>query len=230
MFIWLAFIASAAFAVFEHRELTKKIRASTGRHKQLARCKLVLLWLLPILMLIGAAASQWGADKADREIASLQSDLKKSKAILEETKNLATRPEYKSLKPELRDQILRGLKEMRKSVAGQKMVFFVGFEKGNLGRARLAEELSGLFKDAELETKYEGAGIYGPESFDTPVRVFMNLNGPGERIYRSMEQPLSRFFTSGIVPLGNPSTSTNEMHFQIMGTPAFLPDGSVIFE
>jgi hypothetical protein len=81
-FIWLGLFASGAFALFENGKLREEIKASTGRRKQFARFKLFLLWSLPIIAFIGAAASQWGSEKADREIASLKTNLKESNAAL----------------------------------------------------------------------------------------------------------------------------------------------------
>ena len=83
LFILVGFIASGVFALFEHGKLKEEIDASTGKRKHFARFKLYLLWSVPIIALISAAASQWGAEKADRKIASLESNLKTSTAVLE---------------------------------------------------------------------------------------------------------------------------------------------------
>ena len=75
LLIWIGFFASGAFALFEHGDLMEKLRASTGKRKYFYRLKLCLLWSLPIIALLAAAASQWGSDKADRKIKSLETDL-----------------------------------------------------------------------------------------------------------------------------------------------------------
>ena len=69
--IWLTFVFAVLYALHDHRELSQKVRETTGKEQQAARRKRSVLWCLPILALVGAAVAQWGSDKADKEIATL---------------------------------------------------------------------------------------------------------------------------------------------------------------
>src|ERR1035441_7027104 len=82
LIIWVVFVASVMFALFDIQKLKEEIHTSTGNRKRVARFKLFLVLSLPIITFIAAEASQWGSEKADRNIASLQSELTKSNAIL----------------------------------------------------------------------------------------------------------------------------------------------------
>ena len=62
------------------------------------------------------------------------------------------------------------------------------------------------------------------------TRVFVHLESPAQALYHATAPAISRLLTSGVVGLGNPNTDTNEVVVQILGIPAFLPDGSVIFQ
>jgi hypothetical protein len=83
-FIWPTFFGTVALALFEHRKLKEDVDAASGRQKTIAQWKLALLWALPVLSLIAAAASQWGSEGAERKIGALESDLLREKTNVAE--------------------------------------------------------------------------------------------------------------------------------------------------
>ena len=175
-------------------------------------------------------------DPIERKAKEIYPELESSAAIaklakdLEDTRNLATRAEFKPLTQQLKAEVVNRLKTVQEGFAAEKITFVVSYLHGSIAREKLAQELTSLMEESGMQVKFDGSKQYMVESFETPVRVFLNLSGGGEKLYRGTEQAISRFLTSGLVPLGNPSGATNEIVVQIMGTPAFLPDGSVIFE
>jgi hypothetical protein len=177
-------------------------------------------------------------DPVERKAKELYPDLEASAAIsklakdLEDVRNLATRVEFKPLSVELRKQVLADLNQVHQLSAGEKVRFVIGYEHGSEGRAKLAEELAKLLKESGMSVVFQGAGEYSTvgQSFETPVRVFVHLDSPAQNLYHGTAPAISRLLTSGVVGLGNPNTDTNEVVVQILGIPAFLPDGSVIFQ
>jgi hypothetical protein len=175
-------------------------------------------------------------DPVERKAKQIYPELESSAAIaklakdLEDTRNLATRAEFKPLTEKLKAQIVSRLKATREVLRPEQITFVISYEHGSLGRAKLAQELTSLMQEAGIRTRFDGAGHFMVEPFETPVRVLINLSGGGEKLYRATEQTISRLLTSGLVPLGYPAGATNEIRVQILGTPAFLPDGTVIFE
>ena len=188
--------------------------------------------------ILAAENNRWKLlmDPVERKAKEIYPELESSAAIaklakdLEDTRNLATRAEFKPLTPQLKAQVVSRLKGVQEAFRAEKITFVVSYQHGSLGRSKLAQELTSLMEESGVPVRLEGSAQYRVESFDTPVRVLINLSGGGEKLYRATEQAISRFLTSGLVALGNPTSATNEIVVQIMGTPAFLPDGSVIFE
>jgi hypothetical protein len=173
----------------------------------------------------------------ERKAKELYPELETSAAVaklakdLDDTRNLATRGQFKPLSTELRGRIVDELKLIQPEMMAEKIKVSVACNAGNISRYKLAQELGEVLKESGLAADFRGSGDYMSENFETPVRVFVSSQGSPklESLWKKTVQGISPFLNSGVVPIWNPAT-TNEIAFQIMGTPGFLPNGSVIFE
>jgi hypothetical protein len=82
VFVWInVVLAFCLLFLYDHRELSEKIKNATGKHKTRLWLRRLLLWSVPIAAFIAAVISQLGSDIADAKISSLGTDLQTAKTV-----------------------------------------------------------------------------------------------------------------------------------------------------
>lgn len=72
LLLWVTFGASALYSLFDFRDTLDDIRKETGWGKRIAKLKLIMLCVIPIILLLAALGTQWASDKSEEKLARLE--------------------------------------------------------------------------------------------------------------------------------------------------------------
>jgi len=144
---------------------------------------------------------------------------------LEDVRSLATRSMFRPATPDVINTALHWLSAVPNATS---TVVTVQYEKGSVQRQKVADELVDILTRAGFKASNAGGlltMLKGPEP-NISVSARSNNLAQAESLLRAV----TPFIHSTFVMVQNERLATNTLEIHLFGSPAFLPNGSVVFE
>jgi len=148
--IWAAFVLTLIDAFDDHGETSENIKQSSGRKKYWLHLKRIRLWVLPLILGIGAILAQIGSEADEAKIVSLEGRL---------------------ITPAQRQSFIASL------VNAPKGKVIVGSVASNIEAEKYAQQISDMLKASGYDVE-NNFGSFTPRGVPTGIEISIKENGP----------------------------------------------------